>query len=505
MDAQGNVWPAAGTITRFAPPSGPGIRVDHALAAGYAPSTVFDSLLAKLIIHAPTREILFRRATRALRDFGIDGLATNILFLTRLVGMDAVLADDIHTGFIEAHAAELGETAPETLPFGDTVPDGVIAITAPMTGQLVSLAVAEGDEIRAGQTAGLVEAMKMQVALTPAQPGRVRALLAAPGTKVREGQTILLIEPISLAGGAAAEATHDPDAIRPDLAEFLQRQGTTKDAARPAAIAKRLAQGKRSIRENLACLLDPGTFIEYGALAVAAQRNRRSLEDLISLTPADGLISGIGKVDSHDIAILAYDYTVLAGTQGFIGHKKTDRLLALALAHRLPLVLFAEGGGGRPGDGDFVGVAGLDLPTFGRFARLSGQVPVLGIAAGNCFAGNAALLGCCDTIIATPDSSIGMGGPAMIEGGGLGVFRPEEVGPASVQSANGVIDILVKDEAEAVATARQYLAYRPAGGCGLGAGTAPRFCAGHDHRTCAHRRPADGPDRQQPIASGRRD
>jgi acetyl/propionyl-CoA carboxylase alpha subunit/acetyl-CoA carboxylase carboxyltransferase component len=459
MDTRGNVWPAAGTITRFAPPAGPGIRVDHALAAGYAPSPAFDSLLAKLIIHAPTRDILFRRATRALRDFGIEGLATNILFLTRLIGMDAVLADYIDTGFIEIHAAELGEAAPITSLPGDEVPDGLIAIAAPMTGMLVSLAVAEGDEIGPGQTAGLVEAMKMQVALTPTQPGRVHTLLAAPGATVQQGQTILLLEPISFAGGTTAEATHDPDAIRPDLAEFLRRRHATMDEARPAAIAKRHAQGKRSIRENLTDLLDPETFIEYGALGVAAQRRRRSLDDLISLTPADGLISGIGKVCGHDVAILAYDYTVLAGTQGFIGHKKTDRLLALALAHRLPLVLFAEGGGGRPGDTDFVGVAGLDLPTFGRFARLSGQVPVLGIVAGNCFAGNAALLGCCDTIIATPDSSIGMGGPAMIEGGGLGVFRPEEVGPAAVQSANGVIDILVRDEAEAVATARQYLAY----------------------------------------------
>jgi acetyl/propionyl-CoA carboxylase alpha subunit/acetyl-CoA carboxylase carboxyltransferase component len=459
MDTRGNVWPAAGTITRFAPPAGPGIRVDHALAPGYEPSAAFDSLLAKLIIHAPTREILFRRAARALRDFGIEGLATNISLLTRLIGMEAVSANDIHTGFIEAHAAELGQAAPKTALPGDEVPDGLIAITAPMTGLLVSLAVAEGDEIGPGQTAGLVEAMKMQVALTTTQSGRVHTLLAAPGATVQQGQNILLLEPISLAGGTTAEAMHDPDAIRPDLAEFLQRQRTTADEARPAAIAKRHAHGKRSIRENLAALLDPGTFIEYGALGVAAQRGRRSLEDLISLTPADGLISGIGKADGQDVAILAYDYTVLAGTQGFIGHKKTDRLLALALAHRLPLVLFAEGGGGRPGDSDFVGVAGLDLPTFGRFARLSGQVPVLGIVAGNCFAGNAALLGCCDTIIATPDSSIGMGGPAMIEGGGLGVFRPEEVGPSAVQSANGVIDILVKDEAAAVATARQYLAY----------------------------------------------
>ncbi len=158
---------------------------------------------------------------------------------------------------------------------------------------------------------------------------------------------------------------------------------------------------------------------------------------------------------------MAYDYTVLAGTQGAFNHQKKDRLLKLAAELRLPVVLFAEGGGGRPGDTDqaLVSVAGLNLPTFKAFARLSGQVPLIGVVHGRCFAGNAALLGCCDVIIATRASNIGMGGPAMIEGGGLGVFRPEDVGPVAVQWPNGVIDCLVDDEREAVATAKQALSY----------------------------------------------
>ncbi|RYY54107.1 MAG: biotin carboxylase, partial [Comamonadaceae bacterium] len=79
--------------------------------------------------------------------------------------------------------------------------------------------------------------------------------------------------------------------------------------------------------------------------------------------------------------------------------------------------------------------------------------------AGRCFAGNAALLGCCDVVIATRGSNIGMGGPAMVEGGGLGVFKPEDIGPSAVQHGNGVIDILVDDEAQAVAAARHYLSF----------------------------------------------
>ena len=219
-------------------------------------------------------------------------------------------------------------------------------------------------------------------------------------------------------------------------------------------------------RENIADLCDEGSFIEYGALAIAAQTRRRSLEDLIANTPADGMVTGIGGINGATFGpeaaravVMSYDATVLAGTQGMRNHAKTDRMLDIAVAQKLPLVLFSEGGGGRPGDTDSAVLAGLHIHTFARHAALSGQVPVVGIAARRCFAGNAALLGCSDVIIATRGSNIGMGGPAMIEGGGLGVFKPEQIGPSRVQHANGVIDVLVENEAEAVAAARQYLSY----------------------------------------------
>ena len=254
--------------------------------------------------------------------------------------------------------------------------------------------------------------------------------------------------------------------IRPDLADVLQRQAMTQDDARPEAVARRRASGHRTARENVADLCDPGSFVEYGSLALAAQRSRRSLEELIAKTPADGLVAGLGRIngdlfddDRARAAVLSYDYMVLAGTQGYLNHQKKDRLFAIAERLRLPVVLFAEGGGGRPGDVDAPFVAGLDCLAFALFAGLSGLVPLVGIVGGYCFAGNAALLGCCDVIIATEDSSIGMGGPAMIEGGGLGTFEPQEVGPISVQQANGVVDVTVRDDAEAVAVAKRYLAY----------------------------------------------
>jgi len=260
----------------------------------------------------------------------------------------------------------------------------------------------------------------------------------------------------------------DSDPIRPDLAEVITRHSFGLDENRPEAVAKRQQKNRRTARANVDDLCDTGSFIEYGALAIAAQRGRRSEDDLISKTPADGLIAGIGSVngsffgnDKTRCMVMAYDYTVLAGTQGYFNHKKMDRMLKLAHEQRLPLVFFAEGGGGRPGDVDATGVmvAGLDLSTFGSFARLSGRVPMVGVVSGPCFAGNAALLGCCDVIIATKNSNIGMGGPVMIEGGGLGVFTLDEIGPMDVQTQNGVVDIEVADDTEAVAVAKKYLSY----------------------------------------------
>lgn len=343
-------------------------------------------------------------------------------------------------------------------------------ICAPMQAQLVQCLVEPGDAVRQGQVLLVLEAMKMEHELRADADARVLACLAVEGELVSPGQPLLRLDMSDASGRRqpqeARSVTGPGAGPRGDLRRLQARWALTEDAARPEAVARRHAAGMRSARENIADLCDDGSFIEYGALAVAAQSRRRSEDDLMANTPADGMVTGIGSVDASRwgpqasrTVVMAYDATVLAGTQGARNHQKTDRLLGIALAQRLPVVLFAEGGGGRPGDTDVPIVAGLHVPTFAAMARLSGQVPLVGIAAGRCFAGNAALLGCCDVIIATRGSNIGLGGPAMVEGGGLGVFRPEDIGPSPVQSANGVIDVLVPDEAAAVAVARQYLGY----------------------------------------------
>ena len=369
-------------------------------------------------------------------------------------------------------------------------------ITAPMACTVVEVSVAAGQAVRAGQTLLVLEAMKMEHEIRAVTDGQVAAVLVRAGEAVAEGDLLVrlaapsavLIEvpsavlsavlnavpsasPAEAPGSAAHALPSEPSTpgtppLRADLQQLLARQAFTLDGQRPDAMAKRAATGQRSARQNIEALCDPHSFVEYGALAMAAQRSRRTLDDLVKNTPADGMVTGIGSINGAQCGsersrtvVMAYDATVLAGTQGMRNHQKTDRLLGIALQQKLPVVLFAEGGGGRPGDTDSAIVAGLHVTTFASHARLSGQVPVVGVVSGRCFAGNAALLGCSDVIIATRASNIGMGGPAMVEGGGLGVFRPEQIGPSDVQHRNGVIDVLVDDDVHAVAVAKQYLSY----------------------------------------------
>jgi len=483
MQADGSVRPTGGTLIAWEPPSGPGIRVDGAGYSGWRFHPGFDSLLAKLIVHVPDGDFprALHRAGRALGEFRMEGVASNAGFLRALLARPEVAAGEADTGFVEAHAAALLEAAaalpaPRTAAPGAAaatprasvaLPPGTEGVPAPVPGTVVGLDVAAGAVVRKGQQLAVLEAMKMEFVVASPVAGTVRAVFAVARATVAEGEPLLAIEPGAedRADGTDRQDT-DLDAIRPDLAAVLARRVALSDAARPEAVARRRRTGQRTARENMAALFDGGDWLEYGAFVLAAQHSRRTREELERMSPADGLLAGIGQInaDAFDetrsrAMAMAYDFTVFAGTQGYHNHVKKDRLIEIARKSRLPLVLFAEGGGGRPGDTDWPLATGLTTRTFYNFAALSALVPLVGVVSGRCFAGNAALLGVMDVIISTPDANIGMGGPAMIEGGGLGVYRPEEVGPVSVQAPNGVIDLLVADETEAAAAARRYLGY----------------------------------------------
>lgn len=461
LAADGAVRPSGGTITLYAPPGGPGVRVDGAAATGSTPNPRFDSLLAKLVVRGTDWPDAVARAHQALAEYRIEGLATNLPLLSAVLGREEIRTHAIDTGWFDRSVAEFVDLAAPT-----ASPQDPLAALAPLAGVLVAIAVAPGDRVAAGAEVATIEALKMQHAVVAPRRGSVREVAGTIGQVVAEGTPLVLLDAADDDGDAAIiQAAPDPDLIRPDLAEARAAHAHGLDEHRAEAVARRHAKGQRTARENLADLFDPDSFVEYGALAIAAQRRRRSLDDLIANTPHDGLVGGVGTVnaaqfgeDAAKCLGLAYDYTVLAGTQGHNNHRKTDRMLMLAEAQRLPIVFYTEGGGGRPGDVDAMGVTGLDTPTFRSFAALSGVAPRIGITTGFSFAGNAVLYGCCDITIATRGSHIGMGGPAMIEGGGLGVYKPTEIGPVDVHWESGVVDVLAQDERDATATARTLLA-----------------------------------------------
>jgi acetyl-CoA carboxylase carboxyltransferase component len=344
-------------------------------------------------------------------------------------------------------------------------PAGGEPVVAGLAGTLIGFEIGVGDQVRRGQPVALVEVMKMeQMVLSPVE-GTVLELLVAVDDQVGDSTPLLRVSPGPVPAASAADPRATPGAVRPELAALEERRRLTLDAGRPKAVARRHGVGHRTARENIADLVDAGSFSEYGGLALAAQRHRHSHEELVAASPADGLVVGTATINAAAVGaaaaralVLAYDWTVFAGTQGALSHRKAERAFALAERSELPVVLFAEGGGGRPGD-DRPGPTGFDMTTFWRFGRLAAVAPSIGIASRYCFAGNAALLGCCDAIIATADAAIGMGGPAMIEAGGLGRPAAAEIGPAAKQARDGVVDLLVEDDAEAVAVARRYLSY----------------------------------------------
>ncbi|MFE5287160.1 carboxyl transferase domain-containing protein [Nocardia sp. NPDC056611] len=574
LAADGSVLPSTGVISRFDAPTGVGVRVDTAAQVGMRQGVLFDSLLAKVITHAPTHPAALRRCADALAETMIGGVDTNLHLLRAVLaelhelhelsapigadsrteatrpappstatartisssgtdisssgtdiggsdsdgGNDDSDGDDgngdssggsggngngstgsggrggggVTTDWFERRLDDLRSRA-ETFEDATTAgsvdiaansaapgtshgsadraaagfepADGEQALRSPMGATVVSLAE-PGTVLAAGAEVAVLEAMKMQHVVRATEPLRVLRHAVAAGEVVDPHAVLVRWEAADHDRPAAESTVVDLDSVRADLAEVLERHETTLDARREAAVAKRHRIGRRTARENISDLVDADSFVEYGALAVAAQRSRRGLEDLIANTPADGLIAGIATVnadrfgpDRSRALVMSYDYTVLAGTQGMRNHAKTDRMLELAREQRLPVVFFTEGGGGRPGDTDHGGISGLDVTTFRAMGALSGRVPLIGIVSGRCFAGNAALLGMCDVVIATPDANIGMGGPAMIEGGGLGVYAPEDIGPVEVQRRNGVVHVVAADEAEAVNVARRYLSY----------------------------------------------
>jgi acetyl/propionyl-CoA carboxylase alpha subunit len=543
----GSFQPTAGTLTVYEVPSGPGVRTDGFGYSGYQTSLSFDSLLAKVIAYSssPSFADAIAKTTRALSEFRIEGVETNIPFLQSILAHEDFATGNIHTRFVDeqimalvassvprrrfvepiggapvptADAAQEGNGVdggyagarvadaadPLALFMHDTDVKskdvtqeeevaGPVEITTPARGTIVTLDVAVGDAVAVGRKLAVIETMGLRHVLTADRSGIVQALPVSIGDTAEKSDPVVILMETDVGPEGAQEAKVDEvnlDYIRGDLAELYERRSFIDDSFRQVKVDKRHARGQRTPRENIDQLLDPGSFKEFGPLVTASSWQKQQW--LRETTQADGMVMGIGSVNGDKfgperarIVIAHYDYMVVAGTQGGRGHYKQDRLYEMARRFRLPVILFSEGGGGRPGisggesedsptdapDRRAVsgaaaidaasagGGLGIECYTFTEFSRLSGLVPLVGINSGRCFAGNTVFLASCDVIIAAANSTIAMGGPAMIEGGGLGIYTPEEVGPMSFQVPNGVVDILVEDDEAAVETARKYISY----------------------------------------------
>ncbi len=517
MNEDGSSIPGGGTLSTYEPPSGPGIRLDGFGYNGYVTSVLYDSLLAKLIVHSDNLDRAIIKARRALSEFKIEGAPTNISFLQSILKNASFSDGHIHTLFVEENISELlnSEVDPsryfappekdlqkagtqvdpddplavlalkgpaaklqekEIQVPGVLGPPGTVSVLAPLQGMIIEFSVSVGDEVKANQPVAVMEALKMEHILKSEVSGVVRELALEVGDTIFESTPIMFIEPQDIDGVYDSGESLDLDEIRPDVAEVNHFHELTRDESRIEATKKRHEAGKRTARENILDLCDEGSFFEYGPLVTAARyRNDTSeeLEERVKRTAADAMVMGVGKVNGDLVGeenarciAMSYDYSVLAGTQGSKNHQKQDRMFGVAEKYRLPVVLYTEGGGGRTyggprsESGPSVGsVGGLNVRTWRELGKLSGLVPIVGVNSGYCFAGNVVLLGACDVIIATKDSSLGIGGPALIEGGGLGAYAPSEVGPKEIQEPNGVIDILVENEEEATAIAKHYLSF----------------------------------------------
>lgn len=490
----GSTQPEAGNIQQVHFPTGAGVRVETAIDGGrhYAVSPLFDSLLAKLIVTSSSYGSAIRLARLAIAETSIIGCKTNQAFLMALLDLPTVRQGRSDILTIQENTKSLYKATQQLV---DTLqakddrasdktsansaqmrkvegPIGTEGLPAIITGYVFLLKVKEGEQITIGQELAILVAMKMEHSVRSEHNGVVAKLAVAEGQQVNAGDALLFIKPgndLSNGTNATLEA-EDPEMLRPELIELNERRAKARYSARAEDIAKRHANGYLTARENLDLLVDKDTFIEFGDLVVAAQRKRYPMSHLIDRTGADGIIVGWAKMESCPIALVIGDYLVLAGTQGQFHHQKLDRIFTSIIDHPAPLVLYAEGGGGRPGDTDKTGVAGLNTPSFALMGEIKARGnPIVGVVNGYCFAGNAALLGVCDLVIATKGGSadapsrklttIGMGGQAMIEGGGLGRFEHDFIGPVDVHMRSGGIDVLVDSEVEAAPLVRKIVAF----------------------------------------------
>ncbi len=512
----------AGTLTTYVEPSGPGVRVDAMGYLGYAPPPQFDPLLAKVIGSAPQGDVAraLDRTTRALGEFHIDGLPTNIGALCAILGHAALRKGDARTTLLQEQPALLHPAPQATAPgsarellvrqtsssaAGPAAPsggaaarvapelvvgDGQRGAECPMAGTLVELLASPGQEVRAGEALAIVSAMKMEAEVAAPCAGVVAAVQELrPGDPLDAGQVVATLT-VDVEQG---ETAPDPDTTwAPVLEEVRTLQGLAHERLGPHSqergVVRQRRRGKLTCRQRIDLLLDEGSFREVGSLAGFASYGDDG--ETLAFTPANH-VGGWGTIDQRKTIVCADDFTSRGGhADGSIG-AKSHHLDRLSLKLRVPAVRMLDGssGGGsvaamvpqqkkegestakessgaiKAGQPRVSGGGGSFLPGHlgsTMFSEQLATVPVVNMLLGSVVGIGAAkaVLGHFSVMVRDISQLFVAGPPVVSHAMGYDITK-EDLGGWHVHCRNGSVDNLAETEEEAAHMTRRFLSYLP--------------------------------------------
>ncbi len=514
---------APGSITAYKEPSGPGVRVDGAGYAGYTPPPQFDPLLAKVIGSSNSSASFTSavdRTLRALEEFHIAGLPTNLNQLRGLLLHPSVRAGDARTtllseeavsaaapssngsgplSFLEqqAPAGDAGEDAfaappPTDVPALEMDPSQT-AVECPGAGVVVELAVSEGDVVATGDTILVLSAMKMETMVVAPCAGTISALQAlSPGDNVASGQVAALISP-AVAGKTASRHSKSGDMPWAKiLGEIETLQQLSHERLAPGSeepgVVRQRSRGKLNVRERIALLLDEGSFREVGSVTGFASYDDEG--QITDFTPSNH-VGGWGKVADRTTVVCGDDFTSRGGhADGAIG-AKSGYLDRMSIELRAPSVRLLDGssGGGsvtamvpaqktegessakessgsiKAGRPRVTGGGGSFLPGHlgsTMFTEQLSTVPVVNMLLGSVVGIGAAkaVLGHFSVMVRDISQLFVAGPPVVTHAMGYDITK-EDLGGWHIHCKNGSVDNLAETEEEAFDMTRRFLSYLP--------------------------------------------
>jgi len=501
-----------GALTGYKEPTGAGVRVDACGYAGYAPPPAFDPLFAKVIGQGLSLEAAVDRTRRALREFHVSGLPTNIDELLAYLAMPSVRTGDARTTLVDetpapapsaasglvAFLAEHGQAhapagaAAAAPAFEDwTHEPGNEVLRSPMTSTLLELRVAPGDAVVAGTAVAVVTAMKMETVVTSPCDGVVeRVVEAEAGASIAAGQPLVLVRPAAVDAAAARRNTEDT--WEPLLAEVDTLRGMAHARMAPGStdpgVVRQRSRGKLTCRERIAELLDEGSFREVGSVAGFISYGDDG--KVSEFTPANH-VGGTGTLEGRPVIVCADDFTSRGGhSDGAIGTKSTH-LDRLSMELGIPSIRLLDGssGGGsvatmvpqqrkegeataqesdgaiKAGKPRVSGSGGSFLPghLFSKmYADQLASVPVVNVLMGSVVGLGAAkaVLGHFSVMIRDTAQLFVAGPPVVRHAVGYEVTK-EDLGGWHIHCRNGSVDNLAETEEDALAQTRRFLSYLP--------------------------------------------